>query len=147
MLNRSMKKKNEPKLSRLLKMSELNFTKKQKLFMCFLLMEIRDIMWKTEYFFFVILFWCFASSSKQSVNTFLKVSYTHIHLYLYITHTHVLTHITSTYWYTYTYTYTYTYAHAHTHARTQTRAHHMYTRILRIPHTDTYTHEIWVPYQ
>ena len=28
MLNRSMKKKNEPKLSRLLKMNELNFTKK-----------------------------------------------------------------------------------------------------------------------
>ena len=129
MLNPSMKKKISLNFSWLLKMNELNFRKKSKLFMCFLLMETRAIMWKMNNFFSVILFWCIASSSKQSVNTFLKVSYTHIHLYLYITHTHVLTHITYTYWYTYTYTYTYTYAHAHTHAHiTHTTHRHIYTR-------------------
>ena len=55
MLNRSMKKKMSPNFSWLLKMNKLNFMNKTKLFMCFVLIETRAIMWKKNFFCYIVL--------------------------------------------------------------------------------------------
>ena len=133
MLNPSMKKKISLNFSWLLKMNKLNFRKKSKLFMCFLLMETRVIMWKMNIFF---LLYCFDASlhrqSNQSI-LFLKC-HTHTYTYTYTSHIHMYLHITHIHRATHTHTRTHTHTHAHR------RAHAKCTRAYYAYHTQTRIH-------